>query len=337
MSTELNEKIKISSKTNYHIYVLRESDCNLLMKNKNCYISFFVKNQNMKKKDVIILYQKQRMKNGFYGIVQLREDLKYNEKKIKVFSDLNMNRFYARVCYRSQFTELINPEIVVHALSSGATGFKNVTSFKQKYVGKINASIEFELHGKKIMTQLLIKDEELILMTETESQQETEEAETEEAETEEAEIEEKKPKKKKPKSKSKSKSKPKPKEEDVDEVEEIVEQKCIPIMVVPCKTFKFPEISREDYFVKHYKSCKKCETTNNNDGLEIISLLEENNIEIYELNDYKHYYFDPALDAYYSSDFYEPPDLMIKPFVRVIYINNKHDVYNKCLLITATR
>jgi hypothetical protein len=330
MSKELNEKIKISSKTNYHIYILKENDCNLIMKNKDYYISFFVKN-NIKKKDVVILYQKQRMKNGFYGIVQLKNDPKYNESKIKVFPDRNMNRYYTKVCFRSQFTELINPEVVIHSLSSDAIGFKNVTSFKQKYVGKINALVELQLYGKKIMTQLLIKDEELIQITETEtesrkddeSEEESEEEEEEEEEEDESEeeIKEVKPKKK-------EKSKPKSKEE-------IVEQGCIPIMVVPCKNFKFPEISREAYFVNHYKSCSNCETTNNNDGLEIISILEQNNIEIYELNDYKHYYFDPALDAYYSSEIYEPPDLVIKPFARVIYINNEHDIYDKCLMITA--
>lgn len=178
------------------------------------------------------------------------------------------------------------------------------------------------------MSHLLVKDEELIQITTTEESKQDDEEEEEEVEEEEEEV-------KKPKRKSKKKKEEEKEEEEEEEKKEI-KPGYIPIMVIPCKEFGLPEKNKEKYFVTHLRSCRKCDTTNNNDGLELIPILEGNNIEIYELTEEKHYYFDPALESYYCLENYEPPDLVVKPFARIIYINNGDEIYDKCLLVTLT-
>ena len=383
----MNGKVKITDKTNYHIYVLFKNDCDTILKNKGNYITFFLKNKNIKKGDIVMLYQKDRSNSGFYGMVQLDTDVTYNENKVKVFSDLNLNRYYAKLKFKEKFADTIKPDVFIKYLSSDATGFKNVTSFKQKYVGKQNALIEFELYGKKIMIQLLAADQEQIIKKketeeeeeekkkkeeeeedveeeekeeEEEQEEDVEEEEQEQEEEQEEEEEEVKVTKKSSKSSKKnvtvlketkksgkknnivvskegkktSKKDTIKKEVNVVVPKDIVEPGYVPIMIVPCSNFQFPKNNREKYFVTHYKTCKKCEVINNNENTELIPILNQNNIEIFELTEDKHYYFEPALEAYFSLSNYEPADIVVRPFVRVIYVNNKHEDYNKCCLVT---
>jgi hypothetical protein len=107
----------------------------------------------------------------------------------------------------------------------------------------------------------------------------------------------------------------------------------IPIIIVPCKEFKLPLKNRETYFVQHYKSCNNCDITNNNNR-ELCSVMDKAEIEFLEIIEEKHAYFDPALDHYFGGKKFEPMGSTKYPFIRVMYINNAHDIYNKCIFIT---
>src|SRR3972149_11186218 len=107
----MNSKIKVSSKSCYHIYVLSAADCDLIIKNKDNCIGFFVKN-NVKRRDVIMIYQKERSKCGFYGIVQLGSEAEMNGKNIKIFTDVNMNRYCAKLCFKQRFLDIISPDVI---------------------------------------------------------------------------------------------------------------------------------------------------------------------------------------------------------------------------------
>jgi hypothetical protein len=107
----------------------------------------------------------------------------------------------------------------------------------------------------------------------------------------------------------------------------------IPIIIVPCKEFKLPLKNRETYFVQHYKSCNNCDITNNNNR-ELCSVMDEAEIEFLEIVTEKHGYFDPALDHYFGGKKFEPMGSSKYPFIRAMYINNAHDIYNKCIFIT---
>lgn len=54
-----------------------------------------------------------------------------------------------------------------------------------------------------------------------------------------------------------------------------------PIMIVLCDEFKFPKknSNRITYFRNHYKKCKKCDITNNNQ-LEFSTILYDDNTDI---------------------------------------------------------
>ena len=347
----MNDKLKISQKTNYHIYILNKNECDNIIKNKDNYIGFFLKNQSIKKGDVVILYLKDRMKSGFYGIVQLDTNVSFNDtndknnnKIVKISSDTNMNRYYAKLCFKKKFLETIDPESIIKYVSSDATGFKNATSFKQKFVTKLNALIGFEVYGKKIMTKLMLEDEDIFIRTESEKEKEKENEDDEEDEEgekneeQEQEDEEQEQEQEDEESEDQEENKKEKEEnEDEDEEEEIEKEPepgFIPIMVVPCNEFKLPKKNREKYFMDHYTTCNKCDITNNNNNSELTRIFNKDNIEIYELTSSKHYYFNPALSAYYGMDNYEPPDIQVRPFARIIYINNGHDDYDKCFLIT---
>lgn len=119
---------------------------------------------------------------------------------------------------------------------------------------------------------------------------------------------------------------------DDDEIMES-EEGFIPIMIVPCKKYKIPQLNPELYFKNHYKTCEECDITNNNKK-ELHYILDKATIEIFELKDTKHYHFNPAMECYHAVRRYEPLDIKKRPFIRCIYINNNDEMYNKCLLIT---
>jgi hypothetical protein len=107
----------------------------------------------------------------------------------------------------------------------------------------------------------------------------------------------------------------------------------IPIIIVPCEEFKLPLKNRETYFVQHYKSCNNCDITNNNNR-ELCSVMDKAEVEFLEIVAEKHGYFDPALDHYFGGKKFEPMGSSKYPFIRAMYINNAHDIYNKCIFIT---
>ena len=75
-----------------------------------------------------------------------------------------------------------------------------------------------------------------------------------------------------------------------------------------------------------------CDITNNNNK-ELCSIIDDSRVEFIEIKDEKHGYFNPALEAYFNLRKYEPIGAKEYPFVRVMYINNDHEIYNKCILI----
>lgn len=108
----------------------------------------------------------------------------------------------------------------------------------------------------------------------------------------------------------------------------------IPIIIAPCENFKLPNKNRTIYFIKHFKACDKCDITNNNNR-ELCSIIDNATIELLEITDEKHAYFDPALDSYFKLKKFEPMGGTNNyPFIRIMYINNDHDIYNKCIFVT---
>src|SRR4029078_2932884 len=63
-----------------------------------CCISSFNK-EKIKKNDIILIYQKHKTpnKNAFVCIASVFSDMIFNDKKIKIFNDMNLNKNYCQL------------------------------------------------------------------------------------------------------------------------------------------------------------------------------------------------------------------------------------------------
>ncbi len=130
-------------------------------------------------------------------------------------------------------------------------------------------------------------------------------------------------------SNSDSESEPEPEDDDGTDG-------YIPILIVPCRGFSLPSTEMEEYFIAHYRSCNICDITNNN-NTELSALFDKSNIEVLNVTESKHAYLNPALESYHDMEKIKPICAENGPFIRVVFINNKHLLYNKCLLVIWTR
>ena len=272
----------------------------------------------------------------------------------------------------------VKPQEILDFLKSDNTGFKNITSFRTKFLRNDNVILKITVHGKKIIDKLIlenqkfnknikdkknlvIKGKEKIQMEKSEEQkhkktnlehekhyQKSDHEQDNEENKEEEDHEEIEDEENKDEEEEKDEEEDEKDEEDEEDEkehdseqeninesvdEEISNNAFIPIIIVPCNLFKFPKKNKEKYFSLHYKTCNLCDVTNNNNR-ELCSLIDKAFIEIFELEEDEHLYFDEALEYYFMAKKYEPADIKKLPFIRVIYINNGHDIYNKCLLVT---
>lgn len=117
--------------------------------------------------------------------------------------------------------------------------------------------------------------------------------------------------------------------------------KCemIPILVVPCDKYNLLKQKPDcqiQYFTKHYKKCKNCEKTNNN-NIDICSIINETEINIIKVDhstSQQHLEkFEQLKYAYLNLD-----DDMIENPSEDSYINvyaiNDDSIYDDCLLIS---
>lgn len=153
--------------------------------------------------------------------------------------------------------------------------------------------------------------------------------------------------------KSKSKDKKTKSESEKSESgneSEIDEYKAmIPIMIVPCKKFQFPEVDDflkegdklTQYFVDHYNKCNKCEIINNNNkepskyftGAE----LEYEESDIYDPD------IDDEIESYHNmkdhdcfginETFHTKRPKLNTPQFKIKKISNSTNCYNNCILL----
>jgi hypothetical protein len=123
--------------------------------------------------------------------------------------------------------------------------------------------------------------------------------------------------------------------------EEII--KMIPIMIIPCKDFNFPEVKNTileeikltNYFKKHHIKCKNCEITNNNNINLREILLYHKKYEIqYQISDEDDYELEEELENYYNLNAHDPfidPEMTT---IKIKHILNYDCVYDDCLFIS---
>jgi hypothetical protein len=135
----------------------------------------------------------------------------------------------------------------------------------------------------------------------------------------------------------------------------------VPIMIVPCKEFKFPELDEDDrednedesydddgnnedsrqkikYFKDHLKKCRKCEVTNN-DPCEILHIMYDKydppSIS-YMITDSSRLECDLAIEAYENVKKYNPMGTVEKLTIRIMHILDNTSDFDKCMIIVWT-
>ena len=328
--------LKILSTSKFWIYNLSKNNYSDYIKSEVNYITFF-EPKNINKNDIIIIFCKDRLNNGFGSILQVDGIPLKNNIDINIFKNDNLNRFYLKIKFKKIFIELIKISEIINYLKTDEVGYKSVISFRTKFFKNPNSIVYMgsHLYGKKITEKLIelsnnnIKNKNNDITDDKEDKNISSDDESKENKDISSDDENKENEKNESDDENKENNNEKNNEEEI-------ENGFIPIIIIPCKNLKIESIINKDrikYFIEHYKICNECEVTNNNNR-ELCSIINEAKFEFIEIKKEKHGYFNPPLECYLNLEKYEPIGIKQYPFIRIVYINNDHDVYNKCFLIT---
>lgn len=308
---------------NYWIYSLSNDFGkhikNKFIDNKLKYISYS-KFINIKKNDKIFFFHRSEniKENGFVFLMEARTDMLLNKDKIEIFTDVAMNRYYLKICNVIEFKNPIKISVLKKTINQ-----KEIIIDKKlvsdKFIPTINQSIStFDLILSLIRPYGIDLEKYII-----------------EINNKKEEPEERiKSKKIKHNNKDKINVFDEQEEENNEDAEiydkiEVVDEENgkIPILIIPCSTFKLNKRHLKEELRKHFFECDICEKVNNNDDCKIyqalhshvdirIELLSNENI----INEKISYYHQ--LKRYCSRN------------EIVIYkIDNDENMYNKAYLV----
>jgi translation initiation factor 2 beta subunit (eIF-2beta)/eIF-5 len=312
---------------------------------------------SIKKGDIIFYYVKDFNNSGFMGLGRVSGSHRKNVKHIKVFNDRNLNEHVVKLNYVTFFNSPIKIKDIFDSLrDDGVAGHKTVESFRSKYM---NRKVYFEkltIKGFELMKRLFeisdsneqVDDSEITDETvKTDACNSSKNSYKEIGSDEPDKIDSVGNSDESPssanstsssvfiKQKSKTETEKDINESDSGEAESGDPEGEIPILIVKCKLFKWPSTANEciDYFIDHYKTCKECEITDNN-NIQISRIIDDANIEYYVCKKLKDAYFEIPLQYYHELLTHDPINRTTRPFIRITRIENGHEVYQGCILIT---
>lgn len=376
--------------TNFWLYCLTKNNFNNLKNYKGMYISCFL-HYEVKKGDIIFIYSKEVLKNGFAGICRASKNLKLNDNNNKIFNDKNMNNYIIKLNYITLFENIVKINDIINYIKFDKPGFRSTQSFTSKFVKKSVSLIKIDYQGETILkklfeltteedeeTNIFLKKKKIkiidkknnsnnstlsgSLITTKSSTDSTIKTSTKSTSMDST-I--KTSNSNKIKTSNSSKIKTNDIIDDITvtgsfkELEESSENDdgFIPILLIPCNDFKWDKMS-EKYFKKHYKLCKNCEKTNNNNNIDIGYFLDDAEIEIIDVTGEKNIDLTLTMNAYDSLSNYSPEESNEtesieetinsseelseyteesddnQPFIQIIKVDNNHYLYDKCLFIS---
>jgi len=267
---------------------------------RNKYISTYSQH-NIEHNDIIFIYLKNYNKSGFIGTLTVKNKQKKNNKKIKIFRDKNLNKYIIKLTQISLLDSGITINDIINVIKKDIPGYRNKISFIRKHICVENI-IKLNYNGEKLLKEIY-----------------------------------------KPKNKNIStcKSKPKIKNNNIKKckkhtrkhniIDEYMGQ--IPIMMIPCKKFKLPKHNKKKYFIKHFKTCNRCEKIDNN-NINILTIFDNAHFDFVDVDDPYDVDIDVALKTYDEIIGYIPPNVNSFPYIRIFKIDNNHEIYNNCILIS---
>lgn len=349
------DRISLSSKDNYWLYILNEHNVNEFTRYDKPYFTLpdeiWPINENIKLGDIIIFISTNKHCSNFVGCVQLNSKVILNKNgKIKIFKDAQLNSNYVLLKFRLLCNDPVKLNTVLKHLNTKDEGFTTVAKFTHNYIKKHIIICPFPSNNGKLIIKYLIQlnnesnndDSEEAKPTKIFTKQTKKKIGLNKTTTESSNSSKKNVKKVKNVKKRQSSSDSDSYEltgsetnsrTNSEEEEQEEEKGLIPIMIIPCQDFNIdPSKNKIKYFTDHYKSCIDCVITNNND-IELGSVINNCSLEFHEITEERNSLFNPALDQYFSGNKYEPIESLEHPFVRILYINNDHDIYDKCIMI----
>ena len=301
-----NEFIEIHENTLYWTYHIQNIFWNKLNANFNrklFYISSY-KKYPIKKNDIVLIYNTHTTKNksGFICACQVDESMTNNNKSIHIFDDKNMNKFYVPLSK----IFITNESVKLSQIHKKINTF-NIQSFRSKYISnntvltKIPTCVGNDLLSIFIdnldPTSIDSNDESSVLSVN--SQESICSNATECSDDAEIRI------------------------------------GHVPILFEPCFDFCWNKNSSLliKEFKKHYFTCRKCITTNNNNTI-FSKYLNSAEIMCCEIKDI--HKVNKLLTYYYDSKQYQIElidDDKKYDHIIIHTINNRSHVYHKCILI----
>lgn len=319
-----NDKIVLNNHDNYWIYTLGETNINEFKTYEGPYFTLpniiFVNYDTFKIGDIIIFVSTYNKVYIFVGFIQLNSKVLNNKtKKIRIFKDNNLNINYVALKFRLICQNIIKINEALKTLK-----INEISDCRKfgKYIDKreIMKSIPFDF-GKQIVKYLAkcnhpqlddVKSTNSTISSNSSVNNNDTDTENDNNNTE-TNIE--------------------PNNNETNNTEPI-QTGMIPVIICPCNNFDICNSKNKiHYFVDHYKTCNKCNVTNNND-IELGSIINNCSFDFHNVTDNKSVYVDPPLTCYFSDLPHEPVDYKKKPFIRIAYINNGHRIYDKCIIIS---
>jgi hypothetical protein len=304
-------KLSLTKNDRYWLYVLNGANLNDFINYDKPHFTIpnneFIRNDEFQIGDIIILILSNKKCYNFIGFIQLSSMLINNKNgKVKIFKDTMLNANYVTIKFRLVCKNNVKLNDVLKSLKLKEDSFTTSSKFISKYAKKHIVMSELpKLEGKQLIKHLIMLNEKDEEDTDDDVETDTELTPTEPSTTNETDETKK----------------------------EIREKGMIPIMIIPCPEFDIDiQKNKTKYFVDHYKKCYKCNVINNN-NIELHTIINDCKFDFQEIKEVKNAYFNPPLDQYNFGMNYEPFDNEEFPFARIVYINNGHPVYNKCIMV----
>jgi len=316
-------EFKIDNNIKFWLYSLKNDSwkCldNLYKNEKYCYYVPTIESVNIKKNDIIFMYQQHKYPklNGFVGICNASGKFKKNDSKIKFFNDINLGRFYTDTISMDKFDNPIRISLLEKSLLKHAPEFKSYNTFKIKYISKQNTILtEISRTIGLALLKILIKMSESIpentsdfIESSGESDNCSDSSDPSESSDESS--------------------------DDSDDDAIYVVKGHIPILINPCKSFAWNDDNDIilHAFKKHYNTCDKCEKIDNND-YQFSPFLERGEISFDELK--KEDTIDKYLEYYHNLKNYTFElcnDDKHKDHIKIYRINNRSHIYHRSILI----
>lgn len=333
---------------NYWIYNISDKSLREFLNTDRKYLGINIYT-DIKASDVILFFVKNRTNSGCIGWAEVENDICKNETNQKVFNDLNMNKYIFKINNQQILVNAIKIKNVFHFVKSDVVGFKSGTSFNNKYLKNLNMLIKIDYSSKGLILFNKLKEhfnqnpteygnafniKKISLITTTSSESSPKLSDDIPSDDSEKESESESDENDNNSDNYNFRSSDDEYTTDTDEIKD-EPNGIVPILVIPCDDFLTSKNINLSSFKEHIQKCNTCTFNNNNDNVSVTELFKKKiKIEFMIVNDKNDFNLETTLVSYYNCKKYEPSSDADCNLMRIIYINNNDEIYNKCLFIT---